>query len=240
MGKGNRNYKASLFSHLFSEPERELELYNAFSPVQYPPGTPVIDYTLADALYMDRVNDLSFCIDGKLIVFFEHQSTINENMPLRYLIYCARVYEKLITARQMYFEKRVTIPTPEFYILYNGTKPFPEKRILRISDMFAKAPNGELQLELVVSAYNVNDGFNKDIVKRSENLHGYVTFVAKARGHEQKGLERPKALEMALKECIKAGILVEYLQSNGSEVSLRQALRACHLPRRGRQKRMVI
>jgi hypothetical protein len=29
MGKGNRNYKANVFSHLFGEPAAELELFNS-------------------------------------------------------------------------------------------------------------------------------------------------------------------------------------------------------------------
>ena len=70
MSKINRNYKASVFTHLFGEPEKELELYNAFAPAPYPPDTPVKDLTLTDALFMDRVNDLSFRVDEKLVIFF--------------------------------------------------------------------------------------------------------------------------------------------------------------------------
>jgi hypothetical protein len=78
MSKVNRNFKAGVFNHLFRDPEKELELYNAVSQMQYPPDTPVIDLTLTDALYMDQVNDLSFSVGGKLVVFFEHQASINK------------------------------------------------------------------------------------------------------------------------------------------------------------------
>jgi polyhydroxyalkanoate synthesis regulator phasin len=219
MSKLNRNYKAGVFTHLFGEPQKELELYNAFSPVQYPPDTPVTDLTLADALYMDRVNDLSFSIGNKLVVFFEAQSSINENMPLRYLLYCGRVYEKLIDNALMYAERRNTIHTPEFYVLYNGVKPFPERAIYRLSDSFSQPTDGEPTLELVVTVYNVNKGFNEDIVKRSENLFGYVTLTAKAREFEQSGMGRPQAVEKAIKECLELGILAEYLKNHASEVS---------------------
>jgi len=62
MSKANRNFKSSVFTHLFSEPEKEYELYNAIAPGRFPPGTPVRDVTLKDALYMDRINDLSMYI----------------------------------------------------------------------------------------------------------------------------------------------------------------------------------
>ena len=219
MSRGNRNYKASVFSHLFGTPQCELELYNAVSPVQYPPDTPVTDLTLTDVLYMDRVNDLSFSVGDKLVIFFEQQSTINENMALRYLMYCARVYEKLIDNKEMYSAQRIVIPTPEFYVLYNGKAPFPEKQEYRLSESFAHANAARAALELTVTAYNVNPGFNKDIVERSKNLYGYMFFVAKVREHEKSGLKLANAIEIAIKECIALGILVDYLGSHGSEVT---------------------
>ena len=218
MCDANRNYKSSVFTHLFGEPVKELELYNAFSPVQYPPDTQVIDLTLKNVLFMDRINDLSFSIGGKLVVFFEHQASINENIALRYLLYCGRVYEKLIDNKVMYSERHVTIPTPEFYVLYNGPKPFPDTMVYRLSDSFAQSSSDEPALELVVKVFNVNIGYNEEIVKRSEHLHGYITLVSKVREHELNGLERSKAVELAIKECIELGILVEYLTNNASEV----------------------
>ena len=219
MSKINRNFKASVFTHLFGEPAKELELYNAFSQKQYPPETSVVDLTLTNTLYMDQVNDLSFCIGGKLVVFFEHQSSINENMPLRDLLYCGRVYEKLIDNAAMFSVKRVTIPTPEFYVLYNGIRPFPDKAVYRLSDSFAQPSVGENSLELIVNIFNVNKGYNDEIIKRSQYLQGYVTFVAKVRDYERSGLPRSMAVEKAIKECIEEGILADYLRKSGSEVS---------------------
>jgi hypothetical protein len=118
----------------------------------------------------------------------------------------------------MYSEKRVIIPTPEFYVLYNGIKPFPDKMVCRLSDSFAQSASSELALELIVTVYNVNKGYNEGIVKQSKNLHGYVTLVAKTREYERLGFKRAVALEMAIKDCIEHGILVEYLTSNASEV----------------------
>ena len=96
MSKINRSYKASVFTHIFGEPDKELELYNALSEVQYPPDTPVEDVTLEDAIYMDRINDLSFVIANKLIRLIEHQSSINPNIATRQFVYSGRVYEKVI------------------------------------------------------------------------------------------------------------------------------------------------
>ena len=218
MSIANRNFKSSVFTHLFGVPENERELYNAIAPGRFPLDAKVEDVTLKNVLYMDRVNDLSFTIENKLVVLFEHQSSINENMPLRDLIYCARVYELIISNDMLYSEKRVNIPTPEFYVLYNGKKEFQEKAVYRLSDSFALPWEGEPALELVVNVFNVNKGYNVDLVKRSETLNGYVTFVALVRRNEEKGLDRATAIEEAIKECIKLGMLVEYLEKYASEV----------------------
>ena len=142
MSKVNRNFKASMFTHLFAEPERERGLYNAFSPTALPPDVPVVDLTLTNVLYRDRVNDLAFSVGNALACFFEAQSTLNKNMALRYFIYGGRVYEKLVDNDELYSETRIIVPTPEFYVLYNGVRPFPEKEVYRLSDSFATTPNG--------------------------------------------------------------------------------------------------
>ena len=139
-------------------------------------------------------------------------------MALRYFIYGGRVYEKLIDNVELYNEERIIVPTPEFYVLYNGVGPFPETATYRLSDSFAIAPDGTAPLELVVSAYNINPGYNDAIVRKDANLHGYVTFVAKARGFEQGGMTRSDAVRAAADECIREGILAEYLENNASEV----------------------
>ena len=168
------------------------------------------------ALYLRR---------AALACFFEAESTLNENMALRYFLYGGRVYEKLVDNDELYSEARIIVPVPEFYVLYNGIRPFPEKKIYRLSDSFATAPGllvrqagGEKPLELVVTAYNINPGFNDDIVKKDENLYGYVQFTAKARKFEQAGMKRGSAVKAAAEECIKAGILKDYLEDNASEV----------------------
>src|SRR5215469_9383147 len=92
----NVKYKDSVFSLLFSDTDILRELYGALEGVTLPPDVPITINTLEDALYMDRINDISFEIGGKLVILIEHQSTINPNMALRLLIYIARVYEKII------------------------------------------------------------------------------------------------------------------------------------------------
>ena len=73
-----------------------------------------------------------------MVILIEHQSTINPNMAIRLLLYIARVYEKMIDQRNLYSGKVLTIPRPEFYVLYNGVDPFPDFQTLRLSASFER------------------------------------------------------------------------------------------------------
>ncbi|MDR1278760.1 MAG: Rpn family recombination-promoting nuclease/putative transposase, partial [Treponema sp.] len=123
----NREYKNSVFSWLFSEPAVLRELYGALAGVNVDPSVPVTINTLEGLLFKARMNDISFEIGRKLVILLEHQSTINENMPLRILMYAARIYEGITAARDIYREKRIPLPFPEFIVLYNGAAPYPDE-----------------------------------------------------------------------------------------------------------------
>jgi hypothetical protein len=214
--KTNRNHKNSVFTKLFGEKSNLLELYNAVSGKNYPENTEIEIITLSDVLYMEQLNDIAFVIDNRLVVLIEHQSTVNENMPLRMLIYISREYEKITTSKNLYKEKMIKIPTPEFIVLYNGKKEFPDFMEMKLSDLF-ELKTELCSLELVVKAYNINKGRNVDMANRSPMLDGYETFIAEI-NENLKTMGLPAAIKVAIASCISKGILVYFLKENGSEV----------------------
>ena len=222
--KTNNKYKNSVFTLLFSEPALLRELYCALGGVSLPPDVPVNINTLENVLFMGRYNDISFEVGGKLVVLIEHQSTVNKNMALRLLMYIGRVYEKIIDNRKAYRKKRLFIPRPEFFVLYNGTDPFPDQEIYKLSDSFETLKNLSLEekdspaLELIVKVININDGRNRDTVNRCKELSEYSTFVTKTRSlfYELGNME--KALKESIKYCEKHGILREFLKLHAGEI----------------------
>ena len=123
----NSKYKDSVFSFLFSDKDALRELYGALEGITLTPDVPIELNTLSDVLYMGQINDISFTVDNRLVIVIEHQSTINPNMPLRLLLYIARIYEKTVERRNLYKSALEKIPAPEFIVLYNGTKPYPDQ-----------------------------------------------------------------------------------------------------------------
>lgn len=75
-----RNYKDTLFRMLFKEKENLLSLYNALNGTSYTDAEELEITTLENAVYMNYKNDVSFVL-GYEMMLYEHQSTINPNMP---------------------------------------------------------------------------------------------------------------------------------------------------------------
>jgi len=218
----NREYKSSVFTALFNEPGKLLSLYNAVTGSRIPASTPVEIATLDDVLFTDRCNDIAFVVDDKLVVLAEHQSSINENMPLRMLLYIARVYEKIIDNVAIYSRKLLKIPRPVLLVLYNGTEPYPDEKTLKLSDAYKDLPDLDISLvgslELEVKVLNINEGCNDEIIRQCEDLHGYSRFVGKVREKSKTFKELEDAIKEAIKECISEGILAEFLKLHASEV----------------------
>ena len=126
----NRKYKDSVFTDLFGS-DRDgkknfLALYNALSGSDYKLNEVSLERKVIDqSLYKTFNNDVSWEINGKLIVLVEHQSTVNENMPFRCLEYVTRIYEGIVPVKQRYAEKVYKIPNPDFYVVYVGKKEIP-------------------------------------------------------------------------------------------------------------------
>jgi predicted transposase/invertase (TIGR01784 family) len=212
-----RNYKASIFSSYFSDAETMLDAYSAIEGKKFPPGTKIAFNTLDDVLYKTQVNDISFTVDDKIVILAEHQSTISENTPVRFLEYIGRVYEKILDRRNMYREKLYKIPKPEFIVLYNGEKPFPDHEVLNLSTAFKEADTPD-SLELIVHVYNINMEHNADILSKSKALKEYSTFIGMVRTRVREGTPLATAYTEVINYCIENEIMSDFLEIHGSEV----------------------
>ena len=217
MEKENREHKDSLFVDLFYQDETAkknlLSLYNALHDTNYEDETIIRKVKIDDVLYKNFKNDISCEVNGLVLVFGEHQSTINRNMPLRCLMYVGRAYEQLVDSKARYRTTLVKIPTPEFYVFYNGEKEQPLEQVLTLSDAFMN-PVGENSVELKVKVININSDKAHGILDKCGILREYSQFISMVRKYS----EEESAIKKAIKECIEKGILADYLKRKGSEV----------------------
>ena len=215
--KAKRNYRDSIFRKLFNNKAAIIDLYNALSGSDYPPDTYVKIVTLDNVIFGDRKNDLAFMIENKFIILIEMQSTVNPNMPLRFLVYIAKEFEKLFFSQQIYSSTQVKIPTPEIYVFYDGTKDIPLESELKLSDAFI-AKCDKLYLELNVRVINVNYEKGAELLEKCRLLSDYSQLVHIAKMNYQRTHDLDTAVSEAVTECMEKNILRNFLKENGGEI----------------------
>ena len=213
-------HKDLLFQRVFADKRDMLDLYNALNGTNYTDIDALSIVTLEDAIYMSIKNDLSFIVASTLNLY-EHQSTINPNMPLRGLVYLAKEYRTYYdnSDQSIYSRKLIKLPRPQYIIFYNGTEEQPEEKYLRLSDAFEPAGNGEEpMLECIAKQININYGYNQKLLDTCKRLHDYSYFINEIRANITEGLILSEAISQAMDTCIRKEILVDILSKQRSEV----------------------
>ncbi len=210
-----KQYKDTVFRLLFKEKEKLLELYNAVNGTDHKDPDELKIVTLENAVYMSIKNDVSCLLDMR-IQLYEQQSTVNPNMPLRDLMYVCSQYEKLIVDKDIYSRKPIKLPTPRFIVFYNGAEKQPERLDLYLSDSFEIAEENP-SLELRVTQFNINSGYNTVLLEKCPTLFQYIQYVDRIRKNREK-YPLNKAVPLAVDYCIEHGILKDFLRRNKAEV----------------------
>ena len=135
-----KEYKDRLFRLVFGEKEDLLALYNAVNESAYSNPEQLAIVTLENMLYLKMKNDISFLI-GDILNLYEHQSTLNPNMPVRGFLYFAETYQKYLMKHKyrLYGKKLIPLPRPKFVVFYNGLEEQPDRVELKMSDAFPPA-----------------------------------------------------------------------------------------------------
>ena len=71
-------------------------------------------------------------------------------------------------------------------------------------------------LELEAVLLNINPGYNDNLKSVCKSLRDYAEYTTRVRGYAR-GLPIEEAVEKAITECIREGILAEFLSKNRSE-----------------------
>ena len=216
----NKKYKDRLFRLLFGDErykENTLALYNALNDTSYTNADDITIYTLDDVIYIDMKNDVAFILDSELSLW-EQQSTHNPNMPLRGLMYFGKLYDKYVadTHKNVYRKKLVTIPTPKYVVFYNGVERRPAVEKLRLTDAFIhEDKSGEF--EWTATVINLNHPELDTRLSACKVLADYIIFVRKVQKYKQEN-NLEEAINKAVDECIREGILSKILRLHKAEV----------------------
>ena len=213
-----KDYKDRLFKFIFGNPENRawtLSLYNAVNNTNYEDPSEIQFNTIGDAVYMRMKNDVSFIIASEMNLW-EHQSTFNPNMPMRFFLYAGRLYEKYITASDYYIysSSLQSIPKPVCICFYNGRKDQPESQVLKLSDAWA----GEGDIEVRVAMLNINFGKNQKLMEACQPLYEYAWLVDAVRRHQSEKMDLNAAVDATIDEMPDAYMIKKFLIENRAEV----------------------
>lgn len=211
MSEIKRKTKDSLFTNFFSQKENTIQLYKVLHPED---TTATINdvqiITIENVIVNDIYNDLGFMLRGKLFILVEAQSTWNDNMAIRSLMYLCETYKRYLKQNgyDLLSPSRLKIPEPELYVIYTGTrKNKPE--YMCISENFIS--NSKKFLELKVKM--IYNGEKNDVV------YQYISFCKILDEQRKKFLNEPHAAILeTLRLCKDNKIMEDYITTHENEV----------------------
>ncbi|WP_298587380.1 transposase [uncultured Selenomonas sp.] len=216
MAKG-RQYQDTVFRAYMNDVDRLRDVAGALHGRTYTSVERVRIVTLDGTFLSQMKNDISFLLAGRHLVFMEHQSTLNQNMPLRCLYYLCEQLRQYIPAKSLYQNKQIPLPRPEFHVFYTGSKDTLETEQMRLSDAYMEG-EGDIHLELKVTFHNIAYGSEKMLLRMSRPLHDYSFFLNCIKTNIAGGMERVRAIREAMRYCMEHDVMKEFLQEHESEV----------------------
>ena len=214
----NRQFKDRLFISLFGRKENILDLYNAINGTDYTDSQDIEITTIENVIYMGMKNDVAFLVGAHDVNLWEEQSSYNPNMPLRGFLYLPRIIEKYIKIHglNIYGTKRLLLPTPKFVVFYLGQADEPDESEMWLSSCFEKPE--ESCVDLFVRVINLHPLHNKKLYEKCRILGDYVKLIYEVKEYKERGYITDEAVDKAVDNCIRKGILKDFLTAHKSEV----------------------
>lgn len=208
--KVKKTVKDSVFTDLFGNPKYLLQLYQALHPEDQDAEEEDLKTITLENIFTDDIyNDLGFAKGDKLMVLIEAQSTWTANIIIRSLEYLVNSYRRYFSENNedLYRSKKVSLPKPELYVIYTGTRKKRPKEIKLSEEFFS----GE-QVAVEVAVKMIYDGKEGDIINQ------YVSFTKVVNEQIRKGGRTKASVREAIRICKDSNVLKEYLESRESEV----------------------
>ena len=203
--------KDHIFQDLFKNPDRLLRCYQELHPEQTNVSTKDLERITLDRDLLNQMhNDLAFTVERKLVILMEAQAKWGYGILIRLLIYLGMIYTKFISMNGLNIHElaRKSVPEPEFYIVYVGTKRKNPPKWLSMAKDFFQNQFSWLNLKArVIYAEDEND------------ILGQYIIFCHVLDEQIKGLGKTKdAVREAIRICKSRNVLKEYLMSREKEV----------------------
>ncbi len=209
--KSKRNTKDSVFTHLFSFPEYQLELYKALHPDDNDVSEADIKTITRDCVVATHEhNDLGILIKDRLMVFVEAQSSWSPNIVIRLMSYAVQSLMDYFRERDVYLysNTKAACPRIELYAIFSCERENKPQTLSLCSEFF---PNGGCDLDATVHLIHFDEN-KKDII------HQYIMFCQVFNEQIKAYNYSPQAIRETLRICRNKGILAEYIKKLEGEI----------------------
>ena len=196
-----------------------LELYNALNNTNYSDPDALELNTLENVIFIKMHNDVSFLVDSQMTLY-EHQRSVNPNMPLRGFFYFSQLYQKYLTQNEKLIGSStlIKIPNPNFIVFYNGDTPRDEDYELKLSDAFIVEDKSG-KFEWTARVLNINKGYNLSLQKKCKSLYDYIIFIDRINENQKvHGMNINQSVDEAGDWASEQNLLEGYIKEQKAEV----------------------
>ena len=209
--KSKRNTKDSVFTHLFSFPEYQLELYQALHPDDKDVSEADIKTITRDCVVATHEhNDLGILIKDRLMVFVEAQSSWSPNIVIRLMSYAVQSLMDYFRERDVYLfsSTKAECPRIELYAIFSFEREnMPETLSLR--DEFF--PDSDIDLDATVHVIHYDEN-------KTNILQQYIMFCRVFNDQLKKYGYAFQTIRETLRICQDKNILAKYIKKLEGEI----------------------
>ena len=204
--------KDSVFTHLFSIPKYQLQLYRTLHPEDKQVKTSDIEtITKKCVVAQHEHNDLGILVKDRLMILVEAQSSWSRNIVIRLMSYAVQSMMDYFKEREifLYSNNTVVCPKPELYVIFTGERK-DEPASLSFRELFF---NNDMTCDLDATVHIIyyKDG-NADIINQYIMFCRIFNEQVKLYGYTE------KALKETLRICRDKNILAKYIIQRESEI----------------------
>ena len=203
--------KASVFTNLFSDVRYTYQLYRALHPEDDKTTIDEITLmTIESHMLNQQYNDLGFMVGERLIILAEAQSTWSENIVVRVLLYVVQSWYKYIKKKgfDIYAEDSISLPVPELYVIYTGSKNGYKPQKLTLKDNHFNGKDVGVNCEVKI----LYDGAKGDIINQYVRFCHIFNEQMKIHGRTRKTVQETISI------CQSEAVLKDYLEREREEI----------------------
>ena len=109
--------------------------------------------------------------------------------------------EREYFGKDIYSKTKISLPTPEIYVFYNGKEDTKLVETLKLSDLYIQKC-AKMSLEVKVEVININHEKGAEILHKCKSLNEYSLLIHTIRNKENNGNKLEEAIEETINEFI--------------------------------------